>query len=88
MILYTLLCGYKPYISDNDEDLFEKIKNSSYTFPAEEWDDISDLAKDLVSKLLEKDPEKWLDAEGILNHPWMKATEEIEWEEEESEDSD
>jgi len=67
VILYTLLCGYKPFISDNDEDLFEKIKTSNYTFPPEEWDDISDLAKDLISKLLEKDPEKRLDAEGMPN---------------------
>ena len=88
IILYTLLCGYKPFTSDstgNDDELFEKIKKGEFTFPSEEWDDISDLAKDLVSKLLETDPSKRLDAEGILNHPWMQATENLDSESSESE---
>ena len=84
VILYTLLCGYKPFqTTKDDEDLFEKIKKGEFSFPTEEWDDISDLAKDLVKKLLETDPEKRLDAEGILNHPWIKTCEQMD-----SEDSD
>lgn len=59
VILYTLLCGYKPFqTTKDDDDLFEKIKKGEFSFPADEWDDISELAKDLVKKLLETDPEK------------------------------
>ena len=33
------------------------------------WSSTSE-AKDLIAGLLEKDPEKRLTAEGVLNHPW------------------
>lgn len=35
------------------------------------WDCISDQAKDLVQKMLEKDPEKRLTATEALQHPWF-----------------
>jgi len=80
------LCGYKPFRTEGDDDelLFDKIKKGEFTFPSEEWDDISGLAKDLVKRLLETDPAKRLDADGIMNHPWMKATEQMDSEESES----
>jgi len=49
------------------------IKNGTYDFPSPYWDDVSDMAKDLISKLLVVDPSKRLDADGILAHPWVKG---------------
>ena len=37
------------------------------------WDDISDLAKDLIKKLLTVDPQRRLDADGIMAHPWIRG---------------
>lgn len=37
------------------------------------WEDISDEAKDLVAKLLEKDPAKRPTAAEALSHPWLKG---------------
>jgi len=34
---------------------------------------VSDLAKDLITKILVKDPKKRLNAEQILSHPWMNG---------------
>jgi calcium/calmodulin-dependent protein kinase I len=56
VILYTLLCGYKPFECENDEDLFAKIKKGDYSFPDAEWAHISDIAKDLIVNLLQTDP--------------------------------
>ena len=36
------------------------------------WIDVSDNARDLISKLLEKDVEKRLSAAETLNHPWLE----------------
>ena len=36
-----------------------------------EWQGVSQPAKDLVLKLLERDPTKRLSAEEALNHPWI-----------------
>ena len=37
-----------------------------------EWDKISLEAKHLIKKLLEVDPEKRLNTDKILQHPWFK----------------
>ena len=40
--------------------LFEHIMKKPHDFPSPEWDAISPEAKDLVNKMLEKDPQKRL----------------------------
>ncbi len=40
--------------------LFEHIMKKPHDFPSPEWDAISPEAKDLVNKMLEKDPHKRL----------------------------
>jgi len=70
VIIYILLVGYPPFYADNDPALFKKIIACDYDF-GEGWDAISDQAKDLVRKLLVKDPKKRLTATGVLSHPWI-----------------
>ena len=38
------------------------------------WDQVSDIAKDLITGLLVKDPSKRLTLDKVLNHPWFKAS--------------
>jgi len=49
------------------------IKNVEFDFPSPYWDDVSDMAKDLIKSLLVKDPKKRLDAEQLLEHPWVRG---------------
>ena len=72
------MCGYKPFDCEDDDDLNQKIKNGEFIFPETEWEHISDEAKDLIIKLLDIDPETRLDNEGILSHPWIQATQDME----------
>jgi calcium/calmodulin-dependent protein kinase I len=71
VILYILLCGFPPFYDDNNKKLFSLIINANFTFPDPYWTDVSEEAKDLVSKLLVVDPKKRLTAAEILRHPWM-----------------
>lgn len=71
VILYILLCGYPPFYADSNAQLYKQIKRSDYSFPAEYWGEVSDLAIDLVKKLLCADEEKRLSAEQVLQHPWL-----------------
>lgn len=66
--LYSLLSGLLPFSRDD----YEQVTHQRY-FPMKGvgWDNISDEAKDLVRKILTRRPERRIDAEGILNHPWM-----------------
>ncbi|XP_023654798.1 calcium/calmodulin-dependent protein kinase type 1D [Paramormyrops kingsleyae] len=71
VIAYILLCGYPPFYDENDSKLFEQILKADYEFDAPYWDDISDSAKDFISSLMEKDPEKRFTCEQALRHPWI-----------------
>jgi calcium/calmodulin-dependent protein kinase I len=72
VILYILLCGYPPFYDDNNAALFRQIKSGSYDFPNEEWDAVSNEAKDLIEKMLVVSPSERLDIAAILKHPWME----------------
>jgi calcium/calmodulin-dependent protein kinase I len=71
IITYILLCGFTPFFAETHKELFDMILHSPFEFPSPEWDDISEEAKDFVSHLLEKDPEKRYTAEQALQHPWL-----------------
>lgn len=47
------------------------IKNCQFDFPSPYWDDVSDVAKDLIKSLLVRDPAARLNAEQLLSHPWV-----------------
>lgn len=55
------------------------IKNifvGRFSFPENEWQDVSEEAKDLIRNLLVKEASKRLSAEAVLNHPWIKVADE------------
>ena len=67
------LCGFPPFYEENNTELFNKIKECQYDFPSPYWDDISDMAKDLIRSLLVGDPSKRLDADQLMAHPWVQG---------------
>ena len=69
--MYIMLCGYPPFNAESDELILEKIKKGKFSFPPEEWDSVSPLAKDLVTKMLEFHPSKRLSANEALTHKWL-----------------
>ncbi|XP_066101813.1 serine/threonine-protein kinase DCLK3 [Saccopteryx bilineata] len=76
VILYILLCGFPPFRSpERDQDeLFNIIQQGHFEFLAPYWDNISDAAKDLVSRLLVVDPKKRYTAHQVLKHPWIESS--------------
>lgn len=73
VICYFLLCGFPPFVAEKVNEVFEQILNADYDFPSPYWDKISKNAKSFVSSLLVLEPDKRLDSEGALQHPWMKG---------------
>ena len=47
------------------------VQKGEFDFDGEEWDDVSNDAKDLIKKLICK-PEKRLTAEEALKHKWVR----------------
>ena len=72
ILLYELLYGYTPFYNEDKDRMYDLIKNGSFSFPKyikvdEEYKKykVSDEAKDLIIKLLEKDPGKRLGKKGL-----------------------
>jgi len=67
VIMYILLCGYPPFEPENGITELE--------FPNPEWELISLVAKDLIEKLLQPDPDSRPTPDEALKHPWFKDVE-------------
>eukprot|EP00924_Labyrinthula_sp_SR-Ha-C_P014166 snap_masked-scaffold_72-processed-gene-0.21-mRNA-1 protein AED:0.36 eAED:0.36 QI:0/-1/0/1/-1/1/1/0/819 len=68
-ILFILLVGGPPFAGEDHDQLFASIKSGVYYYPTES--NVSDEAKDLVSKMLNLDPNLRITAAEILKHPWL-----------------
>jgi len=70
-MLYILLCGYPPFYGDDNQEILQMVQTGKFDFDGEEWDDVSNDAKDLIKKLICK-PEQRLTAEEALKHRWVR----------------
>jgi len=73
VILYTILCGYNPFVADDIPSEFENILEAKFDFNDEIWDNISEAAKDLLRQLLVGEPSQRLTAAKCLEHEWIAA---------------
>ena len=70
-ILYAMLCGNLPFNGKNDNALKKSICEDSVTYP--EHIKLSSLVKDLIGKMLCKNPEKRILMFEIKEHKWSKT---------------
>ncbi|KAJ6000004.1 hypothetical protein N7481_000413 [Penicillium waksmanii] len=70
-VLYTLLAGYPPFYDPDTKVLMRKVAKGQYTFDSPWWNDISNDAKDIVSRLLTVNTDERLNIEEFLAHPWI-----------------
>ena len=75
VIFYILLCGYPPFNGETDKDIMKAVKKGEFDFPKEEWDVVSNTAKDLIKKMLTYDPKKRYSALDCLSHDFFKKNE-------------
>lgn len=73
VILYIMLCGYPPFIGKDEEEVFRANLEGQYDFNDKVWDEVSEEAKDLISKMLVPEKDR-LTPKECLNHPWVKNT--------------
>ena len=70
--LYAMLVGMVPFRGKTIEELQELIIKGEFTFPSSA-DGLSKQAKKLIQGMLERDPDKRLDANQVVKHPWLKG---------------
>ncbi|XP_065702127.1 caM kinase-like vesicle-associated protein [Patagioenas fasciata] len=81
VIMYILLSGNPPFYEEADEDdyenhdknLFRKILAGDYEFDPPYWDDISQAAKELVTRLMEVEQDQRITAQEAISHEWISG---------------
>ena len=83
VILYLFFVGKTPFKGENDEETLNNIKNVNYSFEIEKHHEkkivnVPKEAKDLIQKILIKDPTKRIgygskDYKEIMEHPFFKG---------------
>ncbi|XP_021864078.1 calcium-dependent protein kinase 11 [Spinacia oleracea] len=71
VILYILLSGVPPFWAETESGIFRQILHGKLDFESDPWPNISDSAKDLIRKMLERDPRRRITAYEALCHPWI-----------------
>ncbi|XP_022926208.1 calcium-dependent protein kinase 11-like [Cucurbita moschata] len=71
VILYILLSGVPPFWAETDSGIFRQILYGRLDFNSDPWPSISDGAKDLIRKMLTRDPKERISAHEVLCHPWI-----------------
>lgn len=54
------------YLSESEQGIFEQVLKGELDFVSEPWPSISESAKDLVRRMLVRDPKKRLTAPEVL----------------------
>jgi len=73
VIMYIILSGTPPFNGKNNQEILLSVYNGCFTFRPPTFKTVSDLAKDLISKLLVKDPNLRLSAAEAYQHPWIQG---------------
>ncbi|XP_015263891.1 PREDICTED: SNF-related serine/threonine-protein kinase-like [Gekko japonicus] len=69
VILYMLVCGQPPFQEANDSETLTMILDCRYTIPSH----VSSQCADLISQMLQRNPQQRASLEQIENHPWLQG---------------
>lgn len=73
VILYILLSGVPPFWAETEQGIFEQVLHGDLDFSSDPWPSVTESAKDLVRRMLVRDPRRRLTAHEVLCHPWIQV---------------
>jgi len=73
VMTYLMLSGGLPFTGKDEHEIARNVVYSRVNFEKKPiWKEISNEAKDFISKLLDKDVKKRMEMKAALEHPWFK----------------
>jgi serine/threonine protein kinase len=73
--MYILLCGKPPFYPNSGSKLTEgmkfRIRAGEYSFPDEDWKNVSNEAKNLIKRLLVPNSEDRMNIDEVMSHVWI-----------------
>jgi len=73
VLLYILLGGTSPFLVDSLDLTKDNILSVRYSFPAKYFREVSNSAKDLISKMIVKNKSNRILSTQCLRHPWLTS---------------
>lgn len=67
VLCYEFLVGKPPFECKAKEETYKRIRNVNYVFPSY----VSSDARDLISKLLVRDPKQRINLVKVMEHHWV-----------------
>ena len=71
VIMYILLSGKYPFYGDSEEEITKKILIGNYDFNDKHFENVSEIAKDLIRKCLIHDKNKRINVKDALRHEFF-----------------
>lgn len=72
VIMFVMLCGYPPFYGETDAEVLSKVRLGSFNFSSNDWANVSKDAKDLIRRMLQKDPKHRATAADSVTDVWIK----------------
>lgn len=72
VVLFAMVCGYLPFEDPKTSNLYKKILSADYSIPKF----VSAECADLLTKILNTNPDIRYSIEEIRDHPWYKIQKE------------
>ena len=73
VVMYILLTGRPPFSGHSHKDIVKSVLRGKYSLEGPEWTNISSPAKDLIKKMLVRNPHRRISAQEAYLHPWISS---------------
>ena len=71
-IVHALICGALPFDHENRDELMRMTRDEPLTWKDPVWSEVSKKGKDLVNRLLIKNPDERITLDEALDHDWFR----------------
>jgi len=75
--MYALLSGTLPFEGKDQKETAKLVVEKPLTYRSPKWPKIPIAAKELVTKMLIKDPKARIGLDAVLVNPWLKQAEQL-----------
>lgn len=73
VIMFIMLCGKPPFGGKQNKDIINNVLHGTYSMKSDVWKSVSDDAKDLIAKLLQRSADIRLTAQEAFDHVWIQT---------------
>lgn len=73
VITYVVLSGLSPFLGEDDGETMSNISKMAWEFDDPVFDEVTNEAKDFISRILIKDNRKRMTIGDCRKHPWMRV---------------